>query len=175
MAQTRLGYWQLVISTCPSGPWGLLSASLLSAVMSSADTTLLTASMIGSSFIHKDLNTQKGYLTTRIFILLLGITSIVIALYITSIIQMLLLALAFFSGAFIVPTIAGLLKYSCKPSRVTASMVSGGLLALVGKLVFLFADKLWGNILIICAFALNALILFYPIIYKYLDTSKYKD
>ncbi len=159
----------------PKWAVGLLSASLLSAVMSSADTTLLTASMIGSSFIHKDLNTQKGYLTTRIFILLLGITSIVIALYITSIIQMLLLALAFFSGAFIVPTIAGLLKYSCKPSRVTASMVSGGLLALVGKLVFLFADKLWGNILIICAFALNALILFYPIIYKYLDTSKYKD
>ena len=141
---------------------GLLSAALLSAVMSSADTTLLTASMIGSSFIHKNLDTAKAYLSTRIILLFLGAISIFIALFITSIIQMLLLALAFFSGAFIVPTLAGLFKYSCKTKVVVIAMVSGGLLALTGKLIFLFADKLWGNIVIISAFTLNALILFYP-------------
>ena len=41
------------------------------------------------------------------------LTSILISLYVTSIIQALLFALTFFSGAFVVPTLAGLLKLNC--------------------------------------------------------------
>jgi len=150
----------VIIHVMPEWGIGLMMAALLSAVMSSADTTLLTASIIISDPISKGLDTKNSLLNTRLTILGLGGLSILLALEVTSIIQVLLIALAVFSGAFIVPTAAGLLGFRTSEKRSTAAMAAGSILALAGKIYSLYGDRMIGNWIIISAFAVNAIILF---------------
>jgi solute:Na+ symporter, SSS family len=147
----------------PNWFYGLFIAALLSAVMSSADTTLLTSSLILSELFHKDMENKKSLQLTRILIVVLGILSIGIALFVTSILQSLLLALTFFSGAFAVPMLAGLLHKKVVTDQLTAAMLAGGFIALAGKLVTLWDARLTGNLIIIFAFIVNAGFLFIPL------------
>lgn len=159
-SQTAFSFLTLVNDLLPVWLSTILVTALLSAVMSSADTTLLTASTILSQPKKgKEYSIKK----TRIFIVILGILSIFLALKVTSIISSLLLALTFFSGAFIIPVAAGLLSYRAKTSVVLTAMISGGIIALVGKLVIMFSDKsIVAYSLMIGAFIINASILFSP-------------
>ncbi|WP_299577827.1 sodium:solute symporter family protein [uncultured Sunxiuqinia sp.] len=141
---------------------GVMAAALLSAVLSSADTTLLTSSMILSELIHPDINNARSLKNTRFFILLCGIISILLALKVTSIIGTLLLALAFYSGAFIVPLVAALTNLKVNKRLSIWAMIIGGLVALSGKLAIGFWENNYGNWIIISAFAVNALILAIP-------------
>ncbi|MGE9296149.1 MAG: hypothetical protein ACQKBV_07690 [Puniceicoccales bacterium] len=145
----------------PAWAYGLFLAALLSAVMSSADTTLLTSSMILSELITGNLKLRKALQLTRILIVVMGLASIIIALYVTSIIQALLLALTFFSGAFIVPTLSGLLRLKTNKKQVIPAIIAGGVVALTGKIIFLSGFELAGNIIIILSYGINAFLLFY--------------
>jgi solute:Na+ symporter, SSS family len=144
----------------PDWFYGLFMAALLSAVMSSADTTLLTSSLILSELLYHDLEKKRSVMITRIIIIISGVLSIIIALFITSILQSLLLALTFFSGAFVLPMLAGLLKVKVVKKQVVAAMVAGGFVALAGKLINLFAWPLTGNIIIIISYFVNSVFLF---------------
>lgn len=146
----------------PSWAYGLFIAALLSAVMSSADTTLLTSSMILSELTTGNLNNTKALSFTHIYIIIIGVVSIVIALFITSIIQTLLFALTFFSGAFVVPTLAGLLNLKVNKKRVVMAIISGGMLALTGKIIHDFYFDFLGSCIIISTYVINALLLFTP-------------
>lgn len=146
----------------PGWFYGLFIAALLSAVMSSADTTLLTSSLILSELFHTDMEDKRAFRLTRILIVALGSLSIVIALFVTSILQSLLLALTFFSGAFAVPMLAGLLQRKVVIKQITAAMLAGGFIALAGKIVTLGDGQLAGNIIILSAFLVNAGLLFMP-------------
>lgn len=141
---------------------GLLVAALLSAVLSSASTTLLTSSIIISDPISGNLDTKNGLRNTKLTILAVGLISILLSLKVTSIIQSLLIALTIFSGSFIVPTVAGLLGFRSGKVQSMIAMLAGGTIALVGKIITLLADRTTGNLLIIAAFFVNAAILFYP-------------
>lgn len=145
----------------PAWSYGLFLAALLSAVMSSADTTLLTSSMILSELFTNDLDKTKSLLLTRFFIGIVGIGSVMIALYVTSIIQALLLALTFFSGAFVVPTLAGLLSFKVNKKNVALAMIIGGLIALSGKLINQYQHEMIGNGLITFAYVVNGILLFW--------------
>lgn len=142
-------------------PWvyGLFLAALLSAVMSSADTTLLTSSIILNELLTGNLDRNRSLRLTRWLIVGLGILSLGIALYVNSIISALLLALTFFSGAFVVPTLAGLLGVRVNKKRVASAMIAGGLIALSGKIVNQFHHDLMGNLLIAFAYLVNGLLL----------------
>ncbi|NOR73549.1 MAG: sodium:solute symporter family protein [Draconibacterium sp.] len=144
----------------PSWMYGLFIAALLSAVMSSADTTLLTSSMIFNQLFTPNLDSKNSLKYTRWIVLFMGILSILTALYVTSIIQSLLFALTFFSGAFVVPTLAGLLKIKVIKNRVIFAIIIGGLVALSGKLINNFYDEFWGNIIIVSSYFFNIAILF---------------
>jgi SSS family solute:Na+ symporter len=144
----------------PGWAYGLFIAALLSAVMSSADTTLLTSSMILSELIRGSLDDSNALLFTRIFIVMIGVLSVVIALFLTSIVQSLLFALTVFSGAFVVPTLAGLLKINVNKKRVVTAIIVGGTLALTGKMLQEFYNNLIGNALIISTYIINAALLF---------------
>ncbi|MDD4109741.1 MAG: hypothetical protein PHH93_13585 [Prolixibacteraceae bacterium] len=139
----------------PGWFYGLFLAALLSAVMSSADTTLLTSSLILSELLNNNLEGAKSLFITRSLIITLGIISIIISLYITSILQSLLLALTFFSGAFVLPMLAGLLKLPVIKKQLMAAIISGGLIALAGKIISLRGYPLQGNIIIVMSFAVN--------------------
>ncbi len=148
-------------SMLPNWAFGLFIAALLSAVMSSADTTLLTSSIILSELTFGDLNHHKAMTRTRIYIVATGAISMVIALFVTSIIQSLLFALSFFSGAFAVPVLAGLLKLKVNKERVVLAILTGGFLALTGKIISSYYSPVMGNTLIILTYVINSLILFY--------------
>lgn len=139
----------------PDWAVGLMAAALLSAVLSSADTTLLSASIILTELLSGDINNKKSLGYTRLFIVLIGITSMLVALKITSIIGMLLLALAVYSGAFIVPLIAALSNMKVNKQMGVPAMITGGAIALAGKILIDNYGFSWGNWVIIAAFAVN--------------------
>ncbi len=143
----------------PEWAFAVFIASLLSAVMSSADTTLLTASMIVSELTTGNLESAKAFKATKMYVILIGSVSLIIALLYTSIIQSLLMALAFYSGAFIIPALTGLTNIKINTKNVTAAMYIGGSVALGGKIYANFIDLTIGNIIIIIAFILNFIVL----------------
>ena len=136
----------------------LLYFGLLSAVISSADTTLLTASSTFAQIFIKDLREKNAIKLTRIFVLIFGVFSILVALKFTFILPTLFLALAVYSGAFIVPCLAGILGYRCPKQYAISAILLGGSLALYGKLT----GGIEGNLIIISSFFINFIILGIP-------------
>ena len=135
----------------------LFALALLSVVLSSADTTLLSSSVIINGLFRK-----PSLLQARIIILLNGTVALLLALVFTDIIGTLLLALAVYAGAFTVPILWGLLGLQAKPKFVGVAIIAGGILALSGKLCPAIPGPLGqhtGDILMIAAFVVNAVIL----------------
>jgi len=146
----------------PEWATGILVAALISAVLSTASTTLLTTSMILSELFHKDINNQKSFRQTKLFLIVVGILSILISLKVTSIVSSLLLALSFYSGAFIIPMIAALFNLPYNKRFGIAAMISGGILALSGKIMMTFYHLEAGAFILISGFIVNILLLFLP-------------
>jgi SSS family solute:Na+ symporter len=146
----------------PDWASGLLVAALISAVLSTAATTLLTAAMILSELFHKDINNQKSFKQTKMLIIVVGLLSILISLKVTSIVSSLLLALSFYSGAFIIPMVAALFNLPYNKRFAIAAMLSGGILALSGKLLMTFDKPEIGQVILISGFLVNVLLLFLP-------------
>ena len=151
----------------------LIALALLSVVLSSADTTLLSSSVIICRlFDVREIPACAGMTTkgagmtpltkARIIILLNGVVALLLALVFTDIIGTLLLALAVYAGAFTVPILWGLLGLKAKPKFVAVAIVAGGILALAGKLCPALPGALGahtGDILMIAAFVVNGVIL----------------
>jgi len=144
----------------PDWAYGLFIAALLSAVMSSADTTLLTSSMILSELFTGNLNHSSALVQTRYLIVIIGILAIIIAIFVTSIVQSLLFALTVFSGAFVIPVLAGLLNLNVIKSRIIAAIIVGGAMALAGKIIHDYISVLAGNIIILLTYVTSSFILF---------------
>ena len=139
----------------------LFALALLSVVLSSADTTLLSSSVIICGLFGME-KRPEGVARARVVILVNGIVALLLALVFTDIIGTLLLALAVYAGAFTVPILWGLLGHKAKPKFVAAAIVAGGALALAGKLCPALPGSLGahtGDILMVAAFAVNAIIL----------------
>lgn len=157
----------------------LVALALLSVVLSSADTTLLSSSVIlcGLLRIGADpkgaRDTQNAaarnpqtdgrpLLKARIVILVNGIVALLLALVFTDIIGTLLLALAVYAGAFTVPILWGLAGLRSKPASVAAGIILGGALALAGKLCPPLPGAIGshtGDVLTIAAFIVNGICL----------------
>lgn len=138
----------------------LIALALLSVVLSSADTTLLSSSVIICGLFS--VSSKHPLARARIVILLNGIVALLLALVFTDIIGTLLLALAVYAGAFTVPILWGLLGLKAKPKFVAVAIVAGGVLALAGKLCPALPGSLGshtGDILMIAAFVVNGIVL----------------
>ena len=146
----------------PQWASGILIAALISAVLSTASTTLLTTSMILSELFHKDINNQKSFKQTKLFLIAVGALSMLISLKVTSIVSSLLLALSFYSGAFIIPMVAALFGLPYNKRFSIAAMLTGGILALSGKLMMTFNHFEAGQYVLISGFIMNAILLFVP-------------
>ena len=90
-------------------------------------------------------------LLTRIMVVILGIFSIIIALYLKNILGALLMAVAIYSGAFIIPTLLGILGYTTNKKIVILAIIIGGTLAFISKIM---GGEI-GNYLLILSFCLN--------------------
>jgi SSS family solute:Na+ symporter len=129
--------------------------SILSAIMSSAATTLFTAAELLSQFFHDELDSKKSVRLTMGCTALLGILSILITLKFNSILKVLLMSLGTYAGAFVIPVIWGLLGQQSRRPFVIAAIVVGGGMTLLGK--FLSGNA--SHAVILLAFAVNLALL----------------
>jgi len=120
---------------------GIVLAALLCAVMSSADTTLLSASTILMvdivGWFRPSANQSKVIPRSRWVIVLLGICSLIVALALKGVISALLFAYTIYTCGVILPVIAGFFKNKLKvtPSGALAALIGGGSAGLISKLL----------------------------------------
>jgi len=119
-------------------PWesGIVAAALLSALMSSADTTLLTATSIFTLDLYrtaKPKSSRKHLMKiSRIGTILVGSLALISALRLPEIIATLFSAYSIFAGGLIVPVLAGFYKdrLNLTSHGALAALIGGGTVAL---------------------------------------------
>ena len=139
----------------PAGLNGLVIAALLAAMMSSADTCLLTTSTILSMdlvkpFLKSGFTEDKLLLLSRFFIVFMGIFSLILALVLKGVIPSLMLGYTVYTSGLVFPILLGFYRHKLKLNRAGAisAMVAGGGLALIGNIMgwklFDFSTGLYG-------------------------------
>jgi SSS family solute:Na+ symporter len=128
-----------VAALAPVGIKGLIVVGLLGAIMSSADTTLISASTILSLNVVSPvlaLKKEAELRVTRGFVVILGAVGWAIAAFQQEIIASLLLAYTVFVGGVVLPTLAAFWKERLgvtSPAALWAVLV-GGSVAFLGEL-----------------------------------------
>ena len=123
-------------------PWlgGLVLAALVAALMSSADTCLLSQGVILTQDIIKrflpSLSEKGTILLTRLNIIVLGLLALGLAMVLKGVITSLLFAYTVFTCGLVVPVIAGFYKDKLKvtPQGALAALIGGGTIGLLGKI-----------------------------------------
>ena len=120
---------------------GVVLAALLCAVMSSADTCLLSASTILTMDVLKplkpSLSQEKILPLSRWGMVVLGLIALLLAWRLGGVIKSLLFAYTIYTAGLILPVIAGFYKDRLKVTSLgaLAAIVGGGSVALVSKLL----------------------------------------
>ena len=120
---------------------GVVLAALLCAVMSSADTCLLSASTILTVDVIKRfkpaLGQQQVLSISRWGIVVLGLGSLALALALKGVINALLFAYTVYTAGIILPVIAGFYRERLKltPLGALAAVIGGGTAALISKIM----------------------------------------
>jgi SSS family solute:Na+ symporter len=128
-----------LITLIPAGLKGLIVVGFLAAIMSSADTCLISASTILTlNVIRPFFGTaqEKNLRITRVTVLIIGIVSWFIASRQQGIISSLLLGYTVFVGGVVIPTLGTFIQ---KTLKITASgalwaVIVGGGSAILGKI-----------------------------------------
>jgi len=123
-------------------PWmgGLVLAALVAALMSSADTCLLSQGVILTQDIIKritpSLSEKRTILLTRLNIVILGALALGLAMVLKGVIPSLLFAYTIFTCGLVVPVIGGFYKERLKVTAqgALAALVGGGAIGLLGKI-----------------------------------------
>jgi SSS family solute:Na+ symporter len=115
---------------------GLVAAALLAAFMSSADTSLMTATSILTLDIYRKArpNASLGKMMTvsRMAVLLIGVCALILAVSLPSIIKTLLIAYTVFTSGLLLPVVAGFYRerLGLTPSGALSALVGGGITAI---------------------------------------------
>jgi SSS family solute:Na+ symporter len=123
-------------------PWmgGLVLAALVAALMSSADTCLLSQGVIMTQDIIRrfvpSLSEKRTILLTRLNIIALGLLALGLAMVLKGVISSLLFAYTIFTCGLVVPVIAGFYKEKLKVTSQGAlvALIGGGTIGLLGKI-----------------------------------------
>ncbi|MCQ8903823.1 MAG: sodium:solute symporter family protein [Methanothrix sp.] len=119
----------LMTDVIPHWAVGVIAAAFLAAVMSSADTSLLTA----SSILTLDLGLGSGVRARGLAALFVGSCSLLLAMSRPGIISTLMLSYTVFTGGFLVPVLAGFHRerLGLTPNSATAGILCGGITSLM--------------------------------------------
>lgn len=116
---------------------GLVAAALLAAFMSSADTSLMTATSIITLDLYRKADPgsseKKLMAISRLFVLIIGVLALALAVSLPSIIKTLLIAYTVFTSGLLLPVVAGFYKdrLGLTPSGALAALVGGGATAIL--------------------------------------------
>jgi SSS family solute:Na+ symporter len=119
---------------------GVVLAALLGALMSSADTCLLSASTILTVDIvgaFKPLGPAKTLSYSRWAMVIMGAAALSLALALNGVISALLFAYTIYTGGLIMPVLVGFYreKFRVTPRGALAAIIGGGSAALVSKIL----------------------------------------
>ncbi len=115
---------------------GLVVAALLAAFMSSADTSLMTATSILTLDLYKkvrpDASSRHMIHVSRVTVVIIGASALLLAVSMPGIIKTLLLAYTVFTGGLLLPVVAGFYKerLGLTPSGALFALVGGGVTAI---------------------------------------------
>jgi SSS family solute:Na+ symporter len=121
----------------------LVLAALIAALMSSADTCLLSQSVILTQDVlgrfRPQLGERKIVWLTRLNALVLGFIALGLALVLKGVIDSLLFAYTIFACGLVIPVIAGFYKERLKVNSkgAMAALIGGGTIGLLGKIPWL--------------------------------------
>ena len=155
---------QVISGILSPGLSGLVIAAVIAALMSSADTCLLSQSVILTEDIIKRvypaLDKRKTVLLTRLGLIGLGLVVMGLALTLKSVYESLLFAYTVFTCGLVVPVVAGFYKERLKvtPRGALAALIGGGAVGLLGKVPGL--DIPLKEDLGLIGFAVSAVLLF---------------
>ncbi|MFC1914029.1 sodium:solute symporter [Chloroflexota bacterium] len=147
---------------------GIVLAALLCAVMSSADTTLMSAGTILMvdiiGFFRPSARQEKILPRSRWAIILLGVCSLIVALMLKGVISALLFAYTIYASGVILPVLFGFFRSRLKitAAGALAALIGGGGVGLISKLITikyldLGAPLLSGVLLFLVSFIDNRL------------------
>jgi SSS family solute:Na+ symporter len=129
---SELAFPTVVESILPIGVAGLVAAALLAAIMSSADTVLLTTGTIFSQDIYgrfsRHISERKSLMITRVGVAIIGSAALLIAWQRPGIISSLLLAYTVFTSGIVIPVVAGFYRDKLKVNAAgaVAAIIGGG-------------------------------------------------
>ncbi|MEE9473438.1 MAG: sodium:solute symporter family protein [Acidimicrobiia bacterium] len=128
-----------VTQLVPAGLAGLIVAGFLGAVMSSADTTLMSASTILSLNVFGaggNLSQEQKLRLTRLALVAVGVAAWAIAGFEREIISALLLGYTVFVGGVVFPTLASFLRGRARvtPQVAMTAVIVGGTTAVLGAI-----------------------------------------
>jgi SSS family solute:Na+ symporter len=155
---------QVISGILSPGLSGLILAALVAALMSSADTCLLSQSVILTEDVFKRfrpaIDEGKTVLLSRLNLIVLGFIALGLAIALKGVITSLLFAYTIFTCGLVVPVIAGFYKEKLKvtPQGALAALVGGGVIGLLGKIPGL--DIPLKEDLGLIGFAISAILLF---------------
>ena len=127
-----LAFPTVIAEVLPIGVGGLVAAALLAAIMSSADTVLLTTSTILSQDVFRrvspGMTEGQNLAVSRTGVILVGVLGLVVALELKDIIGSLFLAYTIFTSGIVIPVIAGYFKNRLKVNSAgaIAAIIGGG-------------------------------------------------
>jgi SSS family solute:Na+ symporter len=132
----------LITGVLPAFAAGIVLAALVSAVMSTASATLMSASAILSvdiiGYFKISTSETRSFILSRWGVLVIGIASLGLALMLKGVISALLFAYTIYTCGVILPVIAGFYKDRLKVTPIAA------LTAIIGGGVTGLTSKIWG-------------------------------
>jgi SSS family solute:Na+ symporter len=154
---------QIIKELLPIGLNGIVLAALVAALMSSADTCVLSQSVILTEDVIKrfhPLDERKTVLLSRLNILLLGFIALALALALKGVISSLLFAYTIFTCGLVVPVIAGFYREKLRLTwqGALAALIGGGIVGLLGQIPSI--DIPLKEDLGLIGFAISAILLF---------------
>ena len=154
---------QVIRQALPLGLSGVVFGGLVAALMSSADTCLLSQSVILVEDVIKrrhPLGDRETVQVTRASVVLLGGVALALALALKGVIASLLFAYTVFTCGLVLPTAAGFFRsrLGLTSEGALAALIGGGMVGLLGKVPGP-AFPLKGDLPLI-GFALSAVLLF---------------
>jgi len=128
----EIGLPLLLKTMLPAGLMGLMMAAYFSAILSTADSCLLASS---GNFVTDILglkeNNPRAILISQIVTFIIGFTAVLIASFMTSVLDLMLLSYAFMVSGLLVPVLGMLWSKKKKPLAALLAMLFGGFTTLI--------------------------------------------
>lgn len=140
MSSAEAALPSLIWDQLPPVAGGLVLAAFIGAMMSSADTCLVsTGAIISNDIVKKilpSLSEARTVLIARIAIIMISVLALLLALRLGSVISSLMFAYAVYTGGVAIPVLAGFYRQrlGLTPLGAVAAVSGGGIAALMSKL-----------------------------------------